>query len=165
MNAAKVEKARQLRETGLSYPNIAAKLGVSKATVRRALRPERAARDRALARAYKARNREALRAYDARRAREHRGTCTTCGGFMGIGNAEDGTCRGCVSRQHHAVGEKLVRLWGEGKLYPEIMAEMGWTKDHLNVALHTYRAEGFDLPYRYGDERIAAVRAGVRRAA
>lgn len=125
--------------------------------------PENAELDRERSRAWKERNREANRARDRARARDeaHRGTCTQCGGLMGTGTENDGTCKPCqrVARIERAT--EIARLWADGWTMKRIAAEFGYSLNHMAVEFFRIRRDGLaDLPHRYSPERRAAMKAG-----
>lgn len=84
--------------------------------------------------------------------------CKHCGGPCGAGSHRPSRapdrCSACVAKDADQKAREVVRLWAEGKRFPEIQAAMGWTKGHLSAALNDYRAAGYDLPYR--NQRRAA---------
>lgn len=138
-------QALRLRAEGLTYGEIGERMGETK---RQAWTRCNRNRDHANNRNYKLRNRTRLRAYNRAYEEAHRRPCEQCGQPVGRGN-ETGICGDCISDEHDRKMRKLVRLWAEGLTYPEIQAEMGWSKSRLSVEMHRARAQGYDLPYRY----------------
>ena len=148
-----ITEATRLRAEGLPFRQIAERIGVATTTAVRWLNPDYAERSRAISRAWKDRNREANRARDNVRNRDLRGTCGRCDGPMGIACPEDGTCTSCRSALRHERCLHIVEMWAEGKTYPQICAELGWTKGTLAVEFDRMRGQGYDLPYRYHGQR------------
>jgi transposase len=144
----KIAKARRLKVRGLSYGEVAMKVGVCKGTVRRWLNPEEAARNRAASREWKRRNPDKTSAYDREYAETHKKACSQCGGPL-IHDAKTEICMECRMDNRDFKYRQLERLWAEGKTYPEIQEEMGWTRDYLAVTMDRARDMGYHLPYRY----------------
>jgi hypothetical protein len=114
-------------------------------------RPANREKDRAGSKAWKDRNREVNRERDRAYGRrlDLRGRCEICGGPMGVNYFADGECQTCRKRGHEERWRELQTLWNEGRTFPEITAELGWTESLLGKELHTARAAGWSLPYRY----------------
>jgi hypothetical protein len=145
----KIEKAQKLRDDGLTYREIAERMGCSIPVARRLVNPESLQRKYAYDKAWKDRNREHVRAVDRAYRRTVRATCTSCEGQMGIGSKADGICLECRKDTYHLRCLRIERLWAEGKTFPELMAEFGWNEGRLSVEIHRMRDYGYDLPYRY----------------
>lgn len=138
-------KAKRLRADGLTYREIGERMGESKYQAWRRCNRERL---NERTRAYKARNRETLRAYDREYNATHKGTCSSCGGEMDR-KWDGGTCAACRHDEYDRKAREVERLWNGGATFPEIQAAMGWTKGMLGRMMDRYRADGYDLPYRY----------------
>lgn len=145
----KIAKARELREQGMKPREIALELGVDRSTVWKWANPQQAADIRRRDNASRA---SAKRAWE----NEHdRGTCTRCGGAMGVGAVRKGQklCRPCwLESEHQRMAERyafVARLWNEGKSHREIAAAMGWECDNAGPLVDAARAAGYDLPYRH----------------
>jgi transposase len=144
------DKARKLREQGLTYQAIAQRLGVGYATAYRWLNPDYAERSLAASRAWKARNREHAHAYDRAYNAAHKDECPLCGGEM---ERHSERCTACRSDEADRKAKTVVRLWAEGKSMREIQEVLGWSKGHLAAMMDRYRTQGYDLPYRYDRKR------------
>lgn len=165
MDARRAE-AQRLRDEGLTYREIADRLGYNHAeSVRRLLHPDMA---RELARRDNAKRSGAKRAWE----REHdRGTCP-CGAVMCVGAARKGyvLCRDCHD-EVVAVGqamrdERIAELWAQGRTLREIASELDSTPSSIGVALCRMRTNGWDLPYRHNRSPEGLERAqNARRAA
>jgi hypothetical protein len=79
--------------------------------------------------------------------------CSQCGQLCGAGSAKPSKtpaiCASCIHDEYDRKARCVERLWNEGKTYPEIASEMGWSKGHLAREMDRYREDGYDLPYRY----------------
>lgn len=161
MRESDYERASALRAQGWSYRRIAATVGVSTTSVRRWLNPDEAEASRASARAWKDRNREANRARDRSHAasEEVRGTCTACGGLMGIGHREGGVCAGCRAVAHEIRWQRIEAWWAEGLSINAICSRLGCTKGSFGGEMALMRESGRDMPYRYRDTKLQ--RAGA----
>lgn len=156
-------EARKLRERGWGYEAIGLRLGISKSTAYRWLNPDYDQRHLEAARDWKRRNRKRQRAYNRAYNDEHKGTCASCGGET-VRGAVSGICAACRTDEADRKARKVVRLWAEGKSMKEICAEMGWSKGHLGKVMDRYRAQGYDLPYRYNGTRNGAKYAAARKS-
>lgn len=144
-------EAHRLRKMGLSYPKIAAELGVSVTTLIKHLRPEYAEKQRQASLKWKHRNKQAVLQYDRdyMRRLDVRGSCVECGGPMGINKKRrDGRCRKCVVAQKEHNWRIVQRMWRDGASCQEIADALGWTVNHTNVQMTRMRKAGWDLPYR-----------------
>lgn len=89
-----------------------------------------------------------------RRDRANRGTCTECGGAMGIDNPDDGTCAQCRADATHARYQQIERMWKAGDTQKTIAAAVGLSVPSLQGAMHQMRRDDrYDLPYRQGYPR------------
>jgi transposase len=148
----KIALCRKLQSEGLGCPRIGTILGVSRSTVYKWLHPEKVRADNAKRHEVKL---AWQRAQD--RSEQGRARCSECGGLAGVGSARHGptTCAECRGYAAALKGVRVERLWNEGKTFPEICAEMGWTSGMLSRMIDQYRADGYDLPYRYKTGRRA----------
>lgn len=144
----KIEKARALKAQGLSYGEVAERVGVHKKTIRRWLVPGEAERDRQTSLAWKHRNKGWLREYDAGYREAHMGECSSCGGEMDP-KWDGGICMACREEEKDRRARQIERWWGEGLRLPDIADLLGWSREHLAVEFHRLREQGYDLPYRY----------------
>lgn len=113
--------------------------------------PDVAERYRQSSRAWKAAHREQNRARDREYiAREDvRGKCRSCGGPMGVGSRQDGTCFGCIETAKLENWAEIEHRWKAGESFRDIVAALGWTKGRLGGEMDRMRRAGRDLPYRY----------------
>lgn len=143
------ERAAVLRETGLTYDEIARYLAVSRNTVYRWLNPDYEEHQRAISLAWKDRNRERKRAHD----REHmRKPCPVCGRDM-MRHSE--MCQGCRSAIAGVRRTVTEGMWAQGWPIREIAEVLGVGTTYFAPM----RARGWDLPLRYRMEngrRVAA---------
>lgn len=97
--------------------------------------------------------------------------CPRCGKPMGAGSVSNRNqrknelCATCRHDEYDRKARKVVRLWAEGKTYPEIQGEMGWSSGMLSVMMSRYRADGYELPYRYRGQRSGTKFPAMRKAA
>jgi predicted transcriptional regulator len=151
----KIAKARELREAGLVYADIAKALGVTHSCVQKWLKPDRA-------REYTQRENSKPEANTRKRAWDnaHRASCPRCGQLMCAGstdNTKPERCKECqledIREQGRQTYRRLEALWLAGKTYPEIQEAFGWSKGRLSNALTRGRALGYNLPHRYASSR------------
>lgn len=158
-----VQTCRVCGHRAITYPSI----GLCDACYKRARRldPENAERDREASRRWKREHREENRARDRalKRRPEYRGTCEICGGPRGSDAARrgPGVCASCIAAGVHERRMMLVELWASGMRITEIAAALGVTKNFLGVEMVRARQDGYDLPYRYGPKRRAAMSQSV----
>jgi hypothetical protein len=128
---------------------VARRVGRRPSTVWKVLNPERTlvlnARDRTSRRLQR-------RATDRVRAERLRGTCLECGGKMGAGHAEDGTCIDCLKARRRARAERMAQMWAEGLSMREIGKRVGLVRVSPEIAwwrerepsLFPHRHRGYD---------------------
>lgn len=140
-------QAQKLRAEGMSYGEIARRLGVSKSVVLKRLNPE-------LAREWRRRDAARPERIVAKRAWSdaNRQRCTDCGGPTGSARGRVKRCRGCeIARRNRLTAERghqIERWWAEGLTLAQIGERLGWTTVHVAVEINTLRKKGFDLPNR-----------------
>lgn len=74
---------------------------------------------------YMRRQRESRRRHG--RKPEYRGTCTQCGGMMGVDNPEDGICQACRKQKATERDALLVAMWEAGLTAEEMADELGYS--------------------------------------
>ena len=140
-------EAARLREEGLTYPQIAARLDKTLDAVSHAVRlldPEKAERARKQRRAYKKRNPEVIRAQGRRRRANVKGTCSRCGGP--ISRERDGrVCRACLREVAVNRRDYIVRRHNEGASHGQVAAEIGSTTNAVGAQISRLRTAGYDL--------------------
>jgi hypothetical protein len=89
---------------------------------------------------------------------------------MGIGSHRRGVrlYRECSDGEKHsghiARGRELEQLWAQGLSLRQIAAHFGWQgPTAAGAVIATFRAEGYELPYRRRPEAVENIRAGVHR--
>lgn len=137
-------EAQRLRAKGLTYREVGERMGE---TTTQAWKRCNRDRENAHSRSYRLRNRTRLRAYNRAYNEAHRRPCEQCGQPVPREN-KTGICAACISDECDRKRRKLVRLWAEGQTFPEIQAEMGWSRIHLSAEMSRAREAGYDLPYR-----------------
>lgn len=138
------EQALALRAKGLTYRQIAERMGESYAKVWKRCNRQR---ERATTRTYKKAHRNELKAYNQRYALEHRGTCRQCKGPMGV--RRDGLCIQCIREAAEQKARATERLWAEGKTLAEIQQALGLPSlNAVKTHVRRCRDAGYDLPRR-----------------
>jgi DNA-binding CsgD family transcriptional regulator len=149
-------EARDLHAQGLSYREIAERLGYTHSAVWRACHPDRTREMTYRSNRVPGRQ-EAKNAHD----REHRPLCE-CGAPM---RRRATRCMTCQRAAEAALKDQVVALWAVGKTSREIADAIGWTPKATAAWISQLRAAGYDLPHRrphmieYG-RRVARIRHG-----
>lgn len=154
----RIEEAQRLRERGLSYPQIAAQMGVGIATAHRWVNHEQYERDRGTSRDWKSRNRDHKLAYDREYDRTHRATCAQCGAPRSRRVNAD-LCAQCVAERAQQRANRIVELYEQGVSLAAIASEFGCSRGTISVDLDRLRKNG-RVGYRnrgYG-EGVSATR-------
>lgn len=143
------ELARELRDEGLSYLQIADRLSVAKGSVYRWLNPD-------VAKRYRDSDNASPKRRAAKRSWENahdRGVCA-CGAIMAVGAGRRGfgrcwSCE-CAARRdaRDARRDQIAALYREGGTLAIIAGELDSTTGSIGVELARMRADGWDLPYR-----------------
>jgi hypothetical protein len=149
----RAEAAQALHAEGWTVLEIAAHMGISKATAYRYTNPEKAEQSRAASLAWKAANRDRTRQYDAAaRAASmaaHRwGSCDNCDGPLSKSN-RSGRCQPCGDQMAADEATEVVAMWLAGATYPEIRDFLGCGKTALGVYFGRLRAAGYPVPRRH----------------
>jgi transposase len=64
-----------------------------------------------------------------------------------------------MARKRETVRELVERLWAEGVETREIARRAGWsTNCPPTTYIAVYRKKGWNLPHRYGEDRVRAFR-------
>jgi transposase len=143
--AAKIAQARELRERGVHYNEIAAELGVATSTIYRWVNPESAEQHRRTSRRAKARR---------------RAPCARCGRRASYEKAPGALCHDCeLDVKNATVYETIAELWRAGRTYAEIAAVIGVEPDHH---IDRMRRRGWNLERRMLPTDAGAVRARER---
>jgi len=145
------DAVERLRGEGLSYAEIARRLGCSSAGVLKAANPERAVE-------YARRDRARPGRREAKRESDWRTSRAPCKGGCGRliwKRSGSGYCSDCgeVAQRARERTETIVRMWGEGATLREIATVLDSTKATVGVDIARLRKRGYDLPYRWGPAR------------
>ena len=148
----KIELAKELREQGRTYREIAEELGERwSTTIHRWLHPEKLAEENRRRRAAKRQWENAQRAL-----------CPGCGEPMGAGSAmpsrqDRELCRKCCFQAKEEAREGrdqlIALLWNRGLTLAEIADRLDSTTNSIGVAVNRLRDEGYELPYRRANKR------------
>ena len=162
----KIAKAVELRAEGRGLREIAEEFGVTTGCIFKWVNPDRA---KAYGRRDSARpeRRVAKRAWE----KNHRATCSECGGSMGVGSAlssgerntartASDVCAECNSRRRAERCVEMMRLRHEGLLTIEIGQRLGVPAATVATEMTRLRALGFDIPPSpYKNHRLKAKQA------
>lgn len=141
-----LERAVALREAGLTYDEIALRLGRGNGTIYRWLNPDFTERGRAGARRWKAENRDMVRAYARKRGAAQKVPCPNCGTLK---EPVSEGCRGCQLTTHEVRWSLIEGMWAAGWSMPEMCSVLGSSMSALSVTMVRMRRDGLDLPHRY----------------
>jgi hypothetical protein len=79
---------------------------------------------------------------------ENRGTCQSCGGMMGPGNPDDGTCAECIHKAKVKREQTIIRMWDEVGSIAEIAEALRTSVKVVQVTAARLRKRGVVLTDR-----------------
>lgn len=143
-----VKRVQKLRKAGLTYEEIAERVGVSNTTACRWCNPEYNKNAQRRTREWRAKNREYLKKASRRYHLSKSKPCKTCKGRVN-GVSTTGICQKCRYKEAAARRRKLIQLYKQGKPLKEIAKALNTTVNTVSVEVVRARRAGYDLPRRH----------------
>ena len=166
----KIERAKKLREEGLTYQAIATRLHLSRSqarfysTVAKVLVsiPCASCRDPFTPSHGKQKYCSEECAEEAHNKQKHRceeetgrTNCKECNAPLAAGSRWSSRSRLCASCRRSEEAQrldsrarKIEAWWAEGLTQAQIAGRLGWTRNHVQVEMVRLREKGYELPYR-----------------